>query len=124
VGSRPRRPLPVGDARDSLGHAPSPFCACAENAEVTRRKRANPSKQAVSNACGMSRCEAVLYLRKVRDLQEEEVDLRIPKELGESLLPRIAVKRSMDSSPDDTVTYNYLCCQGKSAPDLAMKGGS
>jgi len=55
----------------------------------------------------MKRCEAILYVQKLRELQEGCVDLHIPKGVRESARPRIGSQRCIDIHPALTVLYNY-----------------
>jgi len=55
----------------------------------------------------MCRCEVVLYLQKLRDLEDRGVDLQIPNGLSESPCPLIGSQRPIDIHPRGTVLYDY-----------------
>jgi hypothetical protein len=55
----------------------------------------------------MCRCEAILYVQKLRDLEGGGADVQIPQELARDSSLRIGVRRAMDSHPGATVLDNY-----------------
>jgi len=54
----------------------------------------------------MCRCEGVLYMQKLRELEGGGVDLHIPKEVSESWRRLIGIERLMGSYPEGSVLYN------------------
>jgi len=55
----------------------------------------------------MCRCEVILYVQKLRELEDGRVDLHIPKEVRESLGPRIGLQRCIVIHPILIVLSDY-----------------
>jgi hypothetical protein len=55
----------------------------------------------------MCRCEATLYVQKMKDLEEGRADVQIPEELGTACGSRIGLTHAIDDHPGGTVLYDY-----------------